>query len=311
MATMPSMANWQYPGTYVRDGWFEDDGTRFVMSLRGGASFGMASIKNEVGAISNGYFMTPDGSTVVSETYYYSCVDKGGCGDYIYAGYGNMQELPATEDYSSFSFAAGASLGWTIPNFPQWRIEAGWDHIAESEYNSSPMFQGKLNLTGGDAGDIAIDVESATVTSKVTTDIISLMAFHDFFDGIRKPINQAIPYIGFGIGFADTKTVLNLADPYGDLSSQVELQQYGEADDYGVVQFYKSERTTSNVAGLLALGLSYGINETMFVDIGARLAYLPKVKWELTNAEETKHREWFSAENLIYANVMIGLRFEF
>lgn len=304
-------ANWQYPGTYVGDGWYEDDGMRFVISARGGASFGMASIQNDAGAIANEYFISPDGATVVSATYYYACVDQGGCADFLYAGYGDLNQLPATKDFDSFSFAAGASVGWTIPNRPQWRIEAGWDHISESEYNSSPMFSGELALIGGDVPNVVIDAQSSTVNSKISTDIISVMAFYDFFDGLQKPTRQIIPYVGFGVGYADSKTILNLSDPYGDLSAQVELQQYGELDDYGVVQFYRSERNSSNVAGLLSLGLSYGITETMFLDFGARAVYLPRVKWELTNADSTRHREWFSAENMIYVNVMMGLRFEF
>lgn len=308
---MPAMANWQYPGTYVGDGWYEDDGSRFVISARGGASFGMGKIQNDAGAIANEYFMSPDGTSVVSATYYYSCVDQGGCEDYVYAGYGDLNKLPATKDLETFSFVAGASIGWTIPNRPQWRIEAGYDHITKSEYNSSPMFEGDLTLEGGDASNITIQAQSSTVNSKISSDVYSVMAFYDFFDGLQKPTRTFIPYIGFGAGYADTKTVLNLSDPYGDLSAQVELQQYGEVDDFGVVQFYKSERNTANVAALLSAGVSYGISENMFMDFGARVMYIPKVKWELTNDSGSRHREWFSAENLIYANVMLGIRFEF
>lgn len=307
----PALADWQYPGTYVGDGWYADDGSRFIISARGGAAFGMGKIENKVGAIANEYYASPDGQTIVSATYYFACVDQGGCDDYIYAGYGDLNTLAPSKDFKGFSFAAGASIGWTMPNRPQWRIELGWDHISESEYNSSPMFSGDLTLRGGDMSDVVIAAESATVNSTVTTDIISAMAFYDFFDGLQKPLHQIIPYVGFGIGYADSKTVLNLADPYGDLSAQVELQQFGELDDFGVVQFYRSEHNTSNVAGLLAMGVSYGISETMFFDFGARIAYLPRVKWELTNADDTRTREWFNAENLIYANIMLGLRFEF
>lgn len=311
LATAPAMANWQYPGTYVGDGWYEDDGSRFVISARGGMSFGMASVKNEVGAIANNYYASPDGGTIVSETYYYSCIEQGDCEDFVYAGYGYLNELPVNKDFESFSFAAGASIGWTMPNKPQWRIEVGYDHISKSEYNASPMYEGDLNLTGGALGDITIYAQSATVNSKIKTDIVSAMAFYDFFDGIKKPINQIIPYVGFGIGYADSETTLILSDPYGDLSAQVELQQYGELDDYGVVQFYRSKQNTTNVAGLLSAGISYGITETMFLDFNARLIYLPKVKWELTNEAKTRTREWFSAENMFYANLMIGIRFEF
>lgn len=305
-----AFANWQYPGTYVRDGWYEDDGMRFVISARGGAAIGMASIKNQAGAIANEYFLAPDG-TPVSATYYYSCVEQGGCTDYTYAGYGDLNKLPATKDFESFSFVAGASIGWTIPYRPQWRIEAGYDHITKSEYNSSPMFEGDLELEGGDVANVTIHAQSSTVNSKISSDVYSVMAFYDFFDGLQKPVREFIPYVGFGAGYADSKTILNLADPYGDLSSQVELQQYGEVDDYGVVQFFKSEQNTANVAALLSAGFSYGINENMFMDFGARVMYIPKVKWELTNDTGSRHREWFSAENLIYANIMMGIRFEF
>ena len=308
---MPAMANWQYPGTYVGDGWYEDDGSRFVISARGGASFGMGKIQNDTGAIANEYFMSPDGTSVVSATYYDSCVNQGKCEDYVYAGYGYLNKLPATKDLETFSFVAGASIGWTIPNRPQWRIEAGYDHITKSEYNSSPMFEGDLTLEGGDASNVTIQAQSSTVNSKISSDVYSVMAFYDFFDGLQKPTRTFIPYIGFGAGYADTKTVLNLSDPYGDLSDQAELQQYGEVDDFGVVQFYKSERNTANVAALLSAGVSYGISENMFMDFGARVMYIPRVKWELTNDSGSRHREWFSAENLIYANVMLGIRFEF
>ncbi len=306
----PAMADWQYPGTYVGDGWYEDDGARFVISARGGAAFGMGTIQNDTGAITNEYFLSPDG-TAVSATYYYSCIDQGGCEDYVFAGYGNMSELNPTKDLEAFSFVAGVSLGWTIPNKPQWRIEAGYDHITKSEYNSSPMFEGNLDLTEGSIPNVTISVESSTVNSKISSDIYSVMAFYDFFDGLRKPVRTFIPYVGFGAGYANTKTILNLSDPYGDLSAQVELQQYGEVDDYGVVQFFKSETNTANVAGLLSLGASYGINENMFIDFGARLMYIPKVKWELSNESNSRHREWFSAKNLIYTNLMLGIRFEF
>ena len=311
MIAGPVMADWQYPGTYVGDGWWNDDGSRFVISARGGGAFGMGKIKNQVGAIANEYYISPDGGTVVTATYYLSCVDKGGCSDYLYAGYGDLNKLPASKDLESFSFAAGASVGWTIPNRPQWRIEAGWDHISESEYNSSPMFSGELELVGGDVNGVVIDVQSSTVNSKISTDVVSAMAFYDFFDGLQKPMQQAIPYVGFGIGYADTKTVLNLSDPYGDLSAQVELQKYGTVDEYGVVQFNKSERNTSNVAGLLAVGFSYGISENIFMDFGVRAMYLPRVKWELYNKEDSRYREWFNAEDLLYINAMLGLRFEF
>lgn len=306
LVATPAFSDWQYPGTYVGDGWYSDDGTRFVISARGGASFGMGGVKNGLGAASVGYYVLPDSDQIIP---WGQCAITNSCDDLIFAGYAEIGQLPAAKDFDSFAFAAGASIGWTIPNRPQWRIEAGWDHIAESEYNSSPMFKGELDLIGGTLGRTYI--ESSSVNSEVSTDVISVMAFYDFFDGLQKPSRRVIPYIGFGIGYADTTAILNLYDPYGDISAQQEFSQYGEPDDYGLTQFYRSEYTTPNVAGLLSLGLSYGINETMFLDFGVRGIYLPRVKWELVNTEQDRHREVFSVDNLIYINAMIGLRFEF
>lgn len=305
-------ANWEYPGYYVGEGAYTDDGSRFIVSVRGGASVGMGTIKNEIGELTPLYYMSPDGSVIMSELGYYQCTDRGQCADYIPAGYVNLGDLPATKDFESFGFAAGASLGWTIPNSPQWRIELGWGHISESEYNASPFIEGEAPLFGGSVSDVTAVISSGAVQSKVVTDIISVMAFYDFFDGIQKPTRTVIPYIGFGVGYADIKTTLQLSDPYGDLSGIYELLPYGvkEQDD-SVIQFYRSELSSANIAGVLALGLSYGITENMFFDIGARVAYIPRIRWALSNEDASQYRDWFSAENAIYANIMLSLRFEF
>jgi opacity protein-like surface antigen len=305
----PAMAGWQYGSENVYSGWFQDDGTRFVISARGGASFGMAKIKNNVGALVNEYYFEPDTGIVISAAYYDDCIKENGCSTFMYAGMGELGQVSAQNKFDAFSFAAGASIGWTMPYRPQWRIEVGWDHISESEYNTSPLFEGWMPLEGGYAD--AVYVESSAVQSTVTTDIISAMAFYDFFDGIEKPLNQWIPYVGLGVGYADSKTDMNLYDPFGDLSLVADLQNFGELDDWGVLQFYKSTTNTSNIAGLAAVGLSYGISEGMYLDLGARVAYIPKIKWTLNNADNTRERDWFSAENVIYANLMLGVRFEF
>ena len=310
-AVAPARANWEYSGTYLGDGWYTDDGSRFVMSVRGGAALGFGSIKNEVGALTTEYYINPGDGMVISAAYYDACVEGGGCAGFEYAGMGETSALPAAKDYREYSFAAGASLGWTIPNRPQWRLEIGWDHISEAEYNASPLYEGDLHLTGGDVEGVVVHVQSGSIQSKVTTDLISAMAFYDFFDGMQKPVRKMIPYVGFGVGYADTTTTLNLVDPYGDLSTSVDLQNFGELDDYGVLNFYRSENSSSNIAGVLALGVSYGINQTMFLDFGARVSYIPKIKWTLKNEDGSRTRDWLSAENMIYANIMLGLRFEF
>lgn len=305
-------ANWEYQGYYVGEGAYEDDGSRFVVSVRGGASFGMGGIKNEIGELTPLYYMSPDGGTIMSELGYYQCTDRGGCADYVMAGYVNLGALPATQDYQSFGFAAGASVGWTLPYTPQWRLELGWDHIAESEYNASPFIEGETPLFGGSLSNAVAMISSGAVQSQVETDIISVMAFYDFYDGLYKPMRKAIPYIGFGVGYADIKTTLQLSDPYGDLSGIYELLPYGKKEQSdSVIQFYRSELSSGNIAGIFAVGVSYGLTENIFFDIGARVAYIPRIRWALSNEDGSQYRDWFSAENAIYTNVMLSLRFEF
>lgn len=312
LTTGGAMADWQYPGTYIGDGWYEDDGSRFIISARGGASFGIGSMQNKVGAITTDYYLNPEGTTYATAV---QCAISGGCADWDYAGYGELATVPPTKDLETFSFTAGASIGWTLPNRPQWRFEAGWDHIGKTDYNASPMFRGAVQLIGGDVPDLVADVESGSVNSQLSTDVYSVMAFYDFYDGLYKPSRQFIPYAGFGIGYADTKTVLNMADPYGDIAYQQELSQYGEIvtteNNINTIEFYRSTRSTANVAALFAFGASYGITEQMFFDMGMRIMYLPEIKWGLTNEDDTKHREMFSSENNFYINAVVGIRFEF
>lgn len=301
---LPAFAGWQYDGEYLGDGWYEDDGSRFTLSVRGGFALGMAGIENNAGAIATGYMVSPDLDEVATTDY---CKEYGCPSDWIPA-YAELSDVPVSKDFDSFSFAAGFGIGWTMPYMPQWRFEGGWDHVVKSEYNASPMFSGDVALNGVDG--VVIPVQSGSVNSHITTDVISLMAYHDFFDGWYKPARTAIPYIGFGIGYADVTTVLNLSDPYGDIAYQLDLKQYGDVVD-GMIEFYQSEHSTSNFAGLLAAGVSYGITDRMFFDFGGRIMYIPNAKWELTNIDNTKHREFFSANNLVYINLMLGLRFEF
>lgn len=310
IAAAPAYANWEYAGTYLGDGTYSDDGSRFAMAVRGGAAFGTGKAKNDVGSLSPLYYYhAPDGEPIPE-------IQCGGGKDceadgYIPAGFADLGTLPLAKDFESFSFTAGASLGWTIPNRPQWRLELGWDHISESEYNASPFLEGETHLFGG-YYDGAVLVSSGAVQSKVSTDIISVMALYDFFSGLQKPTRTFIPYIGVGAGYADSKTTLSLSDPYGDLSGVYELLAFGEQDDIlKILQFKRSKYNSANIAGIFTAGVSYGITETMFLDFGGRLMYIPKVKWKLESTDGSRDRDWFSVENMIYANIMLGLRFEF
>ena len=310
----PAFAGWQYNGYYVNDGYYADDGSRFVIGLRGGLSLANAKIQNDVGSLYGYYYVNEANNDVVSALAWEAAGEPAG---YLDAGYGDLSTLPAKENFSKTAFAAGASIGFTLPHYSQWRLEAGFDHIAETNYNQIPLFEGDLHVSGGaDISESIVHVRSGGATATISTDVISAMAFYDFFDGIKKPLNQVIPYIGFGFGYATSKTTLKLADIYGELSTDTDLQNYGTPDANKVIQFNpptdKSKYPSStNVAVIGALGLSYGISEYTFLDFNARVMYIPKISWELINNDATLHREWFSAKDMIYTNLMIGLRFEF
>ncbi|MBO7559663.1 MAG: hypothetical protein J6T27_00710 [Alphaproteobacteria bacterium] len=296
-----AFANWQYNDGYGYPS--NDDGSRVSVSFRGGASFAISKIKNEVGSVVYSYCVDPDTGAV------FPTDATGGCGSYSnaeYAGTGSLGSLDA-ERLMEVGFSAGASIGWILPDTPQWRLELGWDHFSKVDYNKSPLFSGNMPLSEG----YSVHVDSGSVQSTMTTDIISIMAFYDFFDGLQKPIRTMVPYIGLGFGYADTQTVMNLADPWGDLSEVEDLTNFGTVNGNGVLQFNRSTTNTTNVAGVAALGFSYGINENLFIDFGLRASYLPKVKYTLVNSDDTRRLDWFSAKNLIYANVMFGLRVEF
>lgn len=297
-------ANWQYPNRYSRDSWSGDDGMRFVLSVRGGASYGKAKIQNEIGALTGQYMVNTSTGEVVTLAWYRASGEPAGFAD---AGYARLGDLPASKNYSELTVAAGVSAGLTIPDVPQWRIEFGFDHIAEVDYNQNPLFGGVLVTSEG----YYVEAQSGGIQSSLSSDIYSAMAFYDFFEGIKKPLKEVIPYIGFGLGYGDTKTILQLTDSYGDLSDIYELQNFGIVDDAGVIQFNKSETRTSNLVPIAAIGISYGMNERMYFDAGIRAMYIPKIKWQLTSADAEKQRDWFTADKMIYVNAMVGLRVEF
>ena len=301
--TGAAQANWQYSGEYTYKTSSDDDGGRATVTLRGGMSYVMASMKNEVGSVVPVFCVNSGTGEVIPLGTADDCSAYPGFEE---AGTGNLGSL-GMEDLSDIAFSGGASIGWVLPNNPRWRLELGWDHFAEVDYNEAPLFSGDMHLTNGSTAY----VESGAVQSTVSSDIISVMAYYDFFDGSAKPMGKMIPYVGLGFGYADTKTVMNLSDPWGDLSLVEDLTNFGEQNDNGVIQFYRSTTNTANIAAVAALGFAYGLNKNLFLDFGVRVSYIPHVKYRLSNADETRPLDWFSAKNLIYANVMLGLRFEF
>lgn len=291
-----ALANWQYSGEYTYDMNAYDNGGRVAVSVRGGATYAMAKMQNDSPIVFS--YCVSDSGEVQDWT--------GECPEGFEYATGDMGKLGMSK-LSEIGFAAGASIGWIIPNAPQWRLELGWDRFSELDYNETPLFSGDLKLSNGYSIQ---DLEIGGVQSKISTDLISMMAFYDFFSGYVKPMHTIIPYIGIGFGYADTKTVMNFYDNSGDLSDYWILQQFGETDG-GVIDFYKATTNTSNLAGVAALGFSYGFVEGVFLDFGARVSYIPRVKYRLTNVDDSRRMDWFSAKNLIYTNVMLGIRLEF
>lgn len=284
-------AGWQYNNNYVNDaGYYSDDGARFVIGARGGISYGTAKLKNQIGRLDSVY---EDSETNIWRY--------------------DISSLPVKNDFQKIAFVGGANIGFTLPGASQWRIEANWDHINKTEYNEIPLLEGNVNLVSESTGEVqTVYTQSGGVASSISSDVISAMIYYDFFDGINKPINTFIPYMGAGVGYADSKTTLKLSDIYGDFSSDPDLNTSFNANpEAGIIQFYESNISNSNIALLGSIGVSYGISQTTFFDLNARVIYVPNIKWQLTNVDDTQHRDLFGTDGMLYTNLTLGIRFEF
>lgn len=310
LSTVPAFAGWEYDGYYIKDADYTDDGSRFVIGGYGGVSFAKANIKNEMGSLFTDYYLSDVSGSVISGTQY-AILSPTEQDEYGYIGIGNVADLPAAQNLSKTAFAAGGYIGFTIPYHPQWRLQAGLDHISEISYDRIPLFEGELSLTSGDR----VHVYSSGVKSTLTTDVVSAMVVYDFFDGNEKQLNTFIPYIGVGAGYAMSKTTLKLTDIFGDLTGDGDLDDFGSVESGRLVFDNPTDPdkypTSNNIAILGVIGASYGISKYTFLDFGARFMYVPKVTWAIANSDGSQHRNWFSAENMIYTNLMVGLRFEF
>jgi hypothetical protein len=300
-------ANWEYGGGYY------DDGARMTISIRGGVAMPFAKMQNDLGGLPINYYsdVGSGGSSIVDELY---CLDPDNdCTGYDWIGTVDVGALPVAKKYDSFSWAGGAAVGMTISGSPNWRVELDWLHIAESDYSADPLFKGDAETTLG-----PMENKVATAHATASTDVISAMFYYDFFSGFRKQIGAMIPYIGFGLGYATSATVLALTDTYGDFQNDITLCENFGAQSGGVCNYYTSETETNSFALSGAIGMSYGIDEGFFFDIGARVSFVPKIKWSLNNDADTdpsaikpKERDIFSAANVMFTSVYAGIRFEF
>lgn len=301
-------ANWERRPVYV------DDGMRFTLSLRGGFAYGFGSVHNELGAmIPESFWFDASSGLLVGESF---CGGPVGCANagFTHIGEVNIGNLPASKDFSAFTWTGSVAIGFTVPKAAQWRIEGNWDHIAESHYRAAPMFSGSLPTTGGYIID---GLQSGGVHSTLNSDILTAMVYYDWFDGCVKPVKTFVPYVGLGIGYAMSRTVLELTDLYGDLSDQWSMQPFGEPTNIAL-EFYTSKNTSRNFAAAGALGFSYGITDGVFLDAGVRVTYIPRITYSLNNALSpdvaiigTKHKEVFSIRDVIYTSALVGVRFEF
>ena len=322
VSVMPAFAGWEYDGYYIGDGSYYDDGSRFTIGFRGGLAMSRAKMKNEIGSLYTDYYMNENTGSIISSLSFFNSFGDPEPGSedwpagWIYVGEGDIATLPVKEDFNKNAFTAGFGLGFTLPNRPQWRLEISYDYIAETNYNQTPLLEGDMTVTDKDGVSRVIHAFSTGAKSTISTDVISAMVNYDFFDGKDKQLNKFIPYIGLGLGYAVSKTTLALTDTYADLSLESDLYNYGVPNASGILQFDNPVDKTkypssTNLAVLGVLGFSYGIAESTFIDTSFPLMYIPKITWDIVNSDGTKYREWFSAENMLYTNFMIGLRFEF
>ena len=132
----PAAANWEYGARS------SDDGGRLSVAFRGGISMPFASVQNDLGSITIGYWT--DGANVYNGDH--TCGGNAGCN---YLGTVDLGKLPAAKDYDSFAWVGGASVGMIVGGSPNVRLELDWMHLAETNYNANPLFAGDVQMSPG------------------------------------------------------------------------------------------------------------------------------------------------------------------
>ena len=311
-------ANWE-PG-----GGFTDDGTRVTIGFRGGVARPVtATMQNDLGAFFVGYSGNGEG-------YFPNDNCSGLPGACLPMGIVDLGRLPVAKEFDSNSFTGGMSVGMRLGGKPNIRAEIDWTRISEANFNARPLFSDNILmmypvLDGGNlvSAPSVVTFHVGGARTSVSTDIISAMVYYDFFDGVRKPLGTMIPYVGLGFGYGISTTVLQLSDPYADLSGDLQMQDFGTCrtvQGITICDFYTSETDTNNFVLAGAVGFSYGIERGIFFDLGARAVYIPRISWALNNGlvanvpnstTTSKERDIFSANNVVYMSIYAGLRFEF
>ncbi|MDR1027430.1 MAG: hypothetical protein LBL46_03385 [Rickettsiales bacterium] len=299
-------ANWEYAGRGGPGGSGADD-ARFVFAVRAGAAMPQAKMTNDLGLMENHYWDCGGVNTPCDE----ADLPEG------YIGMVDLGLLPVNAKYNTASFAGGASAGVAFGGL---RLEIDWMRVAQSNFSASPLFFGSVYMYGDPDLDGNLDGifeyhdnSVAAARASVSTDIISAMIYYDFG---RPSRGRVTPYIGAGFGYAASTAVLTLVDTWGDLAANMTLDGVGTALPDGAIEFYTSETITTNFAATAAAGFAFGIADGVFLDIGGRASYVPRISWTLNNGSEnggdiTHSRGIFSAENVIFLSGYAGVRFEF
>ena len=301
---MPGLAaaNWEQRGP------FRDDGSRFVVSVRGGLSMPQTTMRNDLGDMIVGIWDHGGGSLA------YVPVDPNdlSVGFVTDVNFGN---LGMTTDFTEMSLVYGISVGVVMAGNTNVRFELDWLRIEESQLSANPLFSGDVDTSLG-----TIHNAVAAARASMQTDIISAFVYYDFFEGRIRPTKGLIPYIGLGLGFVRSESILMLSDPYGDFAGDPMFTDFGnQIGDQ--VRFFTSETNNRNYALSAAIGAAYGLGQNIYFDIGARASYVPSVRFALNNSRDAtalqpggvgyREMDMFSARDMIFLNVFAGLRFEF
>jgi hypothetical protein len=320
-------ANWSYWEDY-------DDGARFYVRFAGGVAFGGAlDMNNDMVGITTpelaaGYAedtanpgfadLTKPTGEILTLDEYKKCVDEKNCASEAYASIGKLEfgKSPIKDSFSVATWTTNLGAGFVLPN-SHFRTEVSWDHISETKYSSSKLISDTVETTGYIGNAMMVDVDLGSVTSKVSTDIVSLMFYYDMYDGLVKPAKTLIPYIGAGLGYANSTVNMSYIDS-GALRDTGLFCDFFSDGACGTTSLatYQSETNNGGLAFGLAGGFSYGLSNIAFLDIGAKLMYADKIIWTLSNegnsaATSTVQQDIFSTSGTFYIMGTVGFRFEF
>ncbi|MDR2685900.1 MAG: hypothetical protein LBB23_03975 [Rickettsiales bacterium] len=311
-------ANW----SYLQD---KDDGARFYISVKGGLaqSFG-GKTQDAMGDMI--YLFYPPEDLIPAGTYAAVLMTEKECREYGNSlvsngglaasgcyplGYVPLGDI--TKQFEVRTLSTNLAAGFVLPNSPQVRMELSWDHLSESRYDTSPLFTGVegefIIWDGTNDPDIvpAVVPYSGSIASSVSSDIVMMMMYYDFFDGMSKPQKTIIPYIGAGFGLATSQVQMTLGDSNGVFYETGSFDPYFDSTN----GFPPSSSSSQGLAVAGALGFSYGLVEHAFMDVGVKAIYANKINWTLINTDNGMEKNIISAGPMIYGIFNIGFRFEF